>query len=149
MNDSEETEERCYVDILQFCIFSEWPEQTISNPYILLGYIMHLLQEEQCLMFGDATTYPSMCEVSEYFNKSVGGDNHAFNAKLLCVQTVYPNEVFDNLFMSQIYMTAVCKDVVCLSKFASYRLQSIFRQRRAYSRVAGRCRNQRERVKSD
>ena len=72
MNDSEDTEERCYVDLLQFCIFSEWPEQTISNPYILLGYIMHLLQEEQCLMFGDVTIYPSMCEVSEYFNKSVG-----------------------------------------------------------------------------
>jgi hypothetical protein len=62
---------------------------------------MHLLQEEQCLIISlDAwrrDNLPIQCDVSIKFNKSVGGDNYAFYAKLLCVQTVFLNEVFDNL----------------------------------------------------
>jgi hypothetical protein len=54
-----DNERRGYVDIPQYGTLSRWPELRVSNEDTVLGYVMHFLQREQCLMCGDVTTYSS------------------------------------------------------------------------------------------
>ena len=79
--------------------------------------------------------------VSEKLSTSIGEANHALYAEPLCIEAVSLHEVFDDLYEIR-YIRHPFLDI--LGGNNTYRLQSISRQCRAYSRVAELCTDERE-----